>query len=231
MTGLLALAVAVVLATVLLAVPVDVRLRLSHDGGWAVGATLGWMFGILSREVGDGRRAGVEAGSLERGDDTGRPGNREATEPDAVQDRAGKQGTADGKSGRTGKQRRKGSAGRGTARALAILRTPGFPARVLLFGRHLLRAVSPQALDLEARMGLDDPADTGVLWGLLAPLPHAVPLPRSARVRLEPDFAGGSLAVKLNARLRIVPLEVVVRTVQLLLSPRAWRAVWAAARA
>lgn len=56
----------------------------------------------------------------------------------------------------------------------------------LTAGADALRAVRIERLRLRARFGLDDPAETGTVFGLLCPLIYAGP----ADLELEPDFTG-----------------------------------------
>lgn len=125
-------------------------------------------------------------------------------------------------------RRRRAGTGR---KVYAMLTSPGFVGRVLRFVRHVLRTIHVHTFDLDAKVGLDDPADTGKLWGLMGPLPYMIPLPRRSRVYIEPDFDQERLSVDLDADVRVFPIEVVFRTVQLALSPKTLRALFAAARA
>ena len=76
--------------------------------------------------------------------------------------------------GRSEARRKEPPAGRRrgrVARRLAggLVRTD-LLARTLAFLRSLLRALRPRDVHVRARIGLDDPADTGMLWGLVGPL-------------------------------------------------------------
>jgi hypothetical protein len=58
------------------------------------------------------------------------------------------------------------------------------------------------------RFGLDDPAETGVLWGRLVPVLMLLPPP--AEVALVPEFGGPVLEGEAEAALSVVPLRLVL---------------------
>ena len=107
----------------------------------------------------------------------------------------------------------------------AMLRTEGFLARVLRLVRGLIGRLHIRRLRLHVRLGLDDPADTGRLWGVVGPLAWAVPAPAGGRVAIEPDFTGASFRVDGVGTIRIVPIEIVATLLAFALSPVAWRAL------
>lgn len=109
----------------------------------------------------------------------------------------------------------------------AMLHTEGFPTRVMKLMRRLLGRVHIRRLRLHVRLGLDDPADTGRLWGLLGPLVCAAPAPARASVAIEPDFTGETLWIDGQGKLRIIPLEIIATVVAFALSPVTWRALYA----
>jgi len=116
-------------------------------------------------------------------------------------------------------------------RALALLRSPGFVRRVLRFVASLLRAARIRTLRLRGRIGLDDPADTGELWGVVGALPWALPKPAGAEITLHPDFTEAVFELEGVAHLRVYPAQVLFRAGQFALSPRTIRALYAALRA
>lgn len=95
-------------------------------------------------------------------------------------------------------------------------------ARVLLAA--LIRSVQWRMLRLDARFGLDDPADTGRLWSVVGPL--LVMLPRRLDVAVQPVFEEEHLAFNMEAEIRVVPLRVMTVLVQFGLSPTTWRVLW-----
>jgi hypothetical protein len=89
------------------------------------------------------------------------------------------------------------------ARALRAL--AGAPR--LLAG--LLRPISLERLTVDADIGLDDPADTGQLAGLLNAFVHAWPLRPDVSIAVRPDFAGPRAEGRVDARLSFIPIAFV----------------------
>ncbi len=110
-----------------------------------------------------------------------------------------------------------------------LLANPAFWARLRLLLSRLLGAIEWQMLHLHARFGLDDPADTGRLWGLAGPMAASL-LPAGRDVSIQPDFERETLAVESEGEFRVVPLRVVGIVLAFGLSPRTWRVVWPAVR-
>lgn len=98
------------------------------------------------------------------------------------------------------------------------------------FLRRMARAVRVQRLRADLRLGLDDPADTGRLFGFLVPLTLGLEGCRSWDVRLLPDFGGPVLAGRAEADMSLYPSRVAVGVLLLVFSPQAFRLVWAFAR-
>jgi hypothetical protein len=109
---------------------------------------------------------------------------------------------------------------------VAVLRDPAFRDRALRLARDLLRAAHLTGLRLRLRLGLGDPADTGLLWAAVGPLSALAGGLRGADVRIEPEFLGEALELQARGRTWIVPLEILALAASFALSPaslRAWR--------
>jgi hypothetical protein len=91
---------------------------------------------------------------------------------------------------------------------------------------HLVRALLAQTLvrelTIRARAGLDDPADTGMLWGALAPL-LAWAGAHPGSLDLQPEFAGSCLEVRGSGRFTLVPARYLLVLAMFVLNPRTWR--------
>ena len=98
---------------------------------------------------------------------------------------------------------------------------PDLRARAIEFLRDVLKAVRPRDVRLHACIGLDDPADTGRLWGLCGSLVALFP---SRDVRLEPDFDGTCFRFEATARVRVIPVQLLYLTSVFLVSPPVVRA-------
>ncbi len=119
--------------------------------------------------------------------------------------------------------------GRGR-RLLSAARDDAFRARLSRFARDLIRAVRLDDLYFHARLGLDDPADTGRLWALLGPLGAAASALPGLDFDLEPEFVGPVLELEARGKAVVVPLEILAISGAFVVSPaslRAWRTVLA----
>ena len=68
---------------------------------------------------------------------------------------------------------------------------------------EVVRAVHWEALHLDAEFGLNDPADTGQLYGCLTPLQYGAPWPPWMSIALRPNFERAGLCGELQATLRL----------------------------
>lgn len=106
----------------------------------------------------------------------------------------------------------------------AMLRSEGFLGRLVSLFHHLATRIHIRRLRLHVRLGLDDPADTGQLWGIVGPLAWAVPVPAVADVAIEPEFTGAVFRFDGEGAVRIVPIEILATLTAFALSPVTWRA-------
>ena len=96
--------------------------------------------------------------------------------------------------------------------------------------RRLLAATTVRDLTVHWRAGLDDPADTGLLCGALAPLAAWLSTRERHSHRFEPDFTRLCLELAAAVRVRVVPARWLLVLTGLLVKPRTWRAVYLATR-
>lgn len=94
------------------------------------------------------------------------------------------------------------------------LRTPGLIRRVIKLLRDLSAALRPRRLRVQFTIGMDDPADTGRLWGLLAPLhllfgTRSVGKSSGVSVVITPDFLGPRFSGYSCASVQFVPLQLI----------------------
>mgnify|MGYP002713027238 CR=1 FL=1 len=99
-----------------------------------------------------------------------------------------------------------------------------FRAQLRRLLQQLAHAVHWRTLRLHVLFGLDDPADTGCLWGVLGPLSTGL-LPAHADVVIRPTFEGPVFAFQGTAEVRIVPLRIARVLLVFALSPATWRAL------
>ncbi len=91
--------------------------------------------------------------------------------------------------------------------------------------RRIVGSLHVRQLDADLRFGLDDPADTGMVYGVLWP---ALVLPASfspATLRLEPVFTGPAFEADLQGRVRVFPAEMVTNVLRFVFSPAGLRLI------
>lgn len=106
---------------------------------------------------------------------------------------------------------------------LAALRLRAFRRRLLRFAADLWRAFHKDEVSLDLRVGLDDPADTGLLWSILGPASALLSNVRDAALCLRPVFGEPTFELDASGRIRVVPLRLLYLAVALTLSPSIWR--------
>ena len=126
---------------------------------------------------------------------------------------------------REGRRRRPLSFQAGSSRRLfTALRSPGFAARLCRLGVELLRLVAPRIARGRVRFGFDDPAATGIVFGVADGLIRCLRADQW-RLELEPEFAGPAFAARVHAEWRVRPGAVLWPLGTFVTSPASWRAV------
>jgi len=109
---------------------------------------------------------------------------------------------------------------------IALLKQSAFRRHVIRLIKDLLCAAHARDLYLRLRIGLDDPADTGRLWGFLGPVAGIATNLRFAEVLIEPEFMAPALEVESHGELRLIPIQFIALATVFMLSPvtlQAWR--------
>lgn len=88
-----------------------------------------------------------------------------------------------------------------------------FPAAVDFLGQ-ILQSVKLRELSLKADIGLDDPADTGLLYGAFAPMMYGMYGLERCSVDVRPVFDAPCHKIELDGSVRLVPLRIVGALVQ-----------------
>ncbi len=83
-----------------------------------------------------------------------------------------------------------------------------FQAAPKLFA-DLLRPIRLTRLEIDADVGLGDPADTGQLFGLLAPIVYARPMAAISLINIRPDFTASRASGTLMAELSFIPAALI----------------------
>ncbi len=200
MAFVLTLSAVIVGLVAFLAVPVDVRFSIDCRKTWGVRASVRWLFGLVR----------LWKNTPSAGEKHERPA-------------AGHKGD-----GRRDKQRKKRKVP--WRRVRAALRSPGFLGRGLRFAADAATVLRVRSLRGTARIGLDDPADTGLLWAVLGPLHAGIATVPVADIHIEPVFAGTTFAARGTGEVRVIPGRLLFAAIAFVTSPVTLRAAWAAAR-
>ena len=76
------------------------------------------------------------------------------------------------------------------------------------------------------RLGFDNPADTGMIWGVLGPASILLDYYSENKVIIEPDFQDSALDIDTKGQISIIPLEILVISLVFILSPVTVKALW-----
>lgn len=192
---LTALLVLLLIVIALLAIPLVVEFDVTGEHELRGQVRLSWAFGLASGTV----------ARLPASDKSGAASTRQTK-----QKKPGKKQSA-----KTGEE----ESGAGIVRAI---RDRDFRRRLLRFGKDSWHAIHKDQLKLHLRLGLDDPADTGLLWAIVGPLSGWLTTLREASVRIEPNFNGASIAVDSSGRISFTPLRLLQLSLGLALAPEFW---------
>ena len=114
------------------------------------------------------------------------------------------------------------------SRAIFVFfKQPVFRQHVMKFIGNLIRIAHAQNLYLRLRIGLGDPADTGMLWAAMGPLSGMMKNLRGLTIDIEPEFIDAILEFEGRGHLTLIPIQFIALTIAFILSPktiRFWRA-------
>ena len=108
---------------------------------------------------------------------------------------------------------------------LAVLRTRRFPRKLFKFARSTFPLLKVRELKLNLRVGLDDPAETGLLFAIIGPMMVYIRSLPLLDIQVEPDFEGESLRGHFRGDIRAFPIQFVGLCIPLALSPTTIRAI------
>lgn len=115
--------------------------------------------------------------------------------------------------------------------AMRALRIEGLWRCLDRLARRLLRATHPRNARFAVRIGLGDPAATGILWGAVAPVAMDLPAWTSDRLHLELDFIDTCFELRGRGHFTVVPAELLLVSVGFAFSPPVVRGLMSAWRA
>lgn len=92
---------------------------------------------------------------------------------------------------------------------LDILQTKGLFRRVIIFVKKIVKCFHVKELAANLKVDLDNPADTGRLFAVLAPLNLAITYFLPYPVKIEPSFTGETIiAGYLNGAIKLIPIQI-----------------------
>lgn len=114
-----------------------------------------------------------------------------------------------------------------THSGIALFKQSAFRRHMMKFLKSILRASHAQNLYLKLRIGLGDPADTGILWAVMGPLSGMMKNLQGTTIEIEPEFIDAVMEVESHGNFRLIPLQFIAVVMIFIFSPvtiRAWRA-------
>lgn len=191
------------LPLVVLAIPIEIEYRYDSTATQKSVTRIVWLFGLIRFQLGGASDRAIHFDDI----------------PDIPTEQ---RRTSHPRSGRNKK---------GLRVFLALLRSEGFIRRALRLLYEILTVARIKELRGQIQFGLDDPADTGRLYGLLAPgLSFLYALPQ-VEFAATPVFDRNTAEADLQTKIRLVPLNYPKAVLLFLCSPETRRALRAAKRA
>lgn len=114
---------------------------------------------------------------------------------------------------------------------LAVMRSQGMVARIQRFIMDCFRSFKVRDSRFMLRFGLGDPAETGEVLGLMAPLFLWMQYNVLPTSRLIPDFDQRIFHINIQTSITTSPLKFIWLGLGLLFSPVIWRGIRAASKA
>jgi hypothetical protein len=112
---------------------------------------------------------------------------------------------------------------------MALARTRGMVPAFVRLGRRMIGSFHIRQLSAELRLGLDDPADTGTVYGILWPA-FVLPIKyTSATLAMDPVFDGSVFEAAFQGEVRIFPVEIAANVLRFVFSPSGLRLIKAMA--
>jgi hypothetical protein len=108
---------------------------------------------------------------------------------------------------------------------IPVLSTRALVAGVVRLFRRTLRSLRVREMDVSLRLGLPDPADTGLMYGVCWPAFAFRGSSSAVRFRLEPAFEGPVFEASLQGAVRVFPAQVAANAVRFVVSPPGLRVI------
>ena len=112
-----------------------------------------------------------------------------------------------------------------------MFKARGFSGRLLLLITRLVRSVQVRDLDVEFQVGTGDPAEMGLLYGLIGPSVALAQSRFSPNIRIEPNFVEETFEGHARGAVRVYPIKLIPPLIAFVLSPATFRGIRALRRA
>jgi hypothetical protein len=112
---------------------------------------------------------------------------------------------------------------------ISLARTRGVVPAFITLVRRMLGSFHIRQFEADLQLGLDDPADMGVVYGLLWPA-FVLPIRSSSTtLRVQPVFGSPTFEAALQGKVRVFPAEMVTNVLRFVFSPAGLRLIKAMA--
>jgi len=116
--------------------------------------------------------------------------------------------------------------GPGFSKIRKILGNSKFTGKTYNTVRRFLSSAKPKLNRFYLKIGLGDPADTGLLWGLIGPLSGILYGYADKDLVIEPDFLDPAFDVETEGKITIIPLEMLYIAFSYIFSPVVIKTYW-----
>lgn len=116
-----------------------------------------------------------------------------------------------------------GSSSRKNHNILPLIRQKVFRRRIIKFVCDLWHAFHKRDIICRLRIGLGDPADTGLLWSFIGPVAGILANFKDASFEFEPEFIDTTFELDSSGSIRFIPLQIIYLIIGMLLSPSVWQ--------
>ena len=114
----------------------------------------------------------------------------------------------------------------GINKALFFLRTKGLIKRVKILIKDVFNSLNIRQLKANFIIGLDNPADTGLLFAYVGPASVFLNNSKKYSISIEPSFEDEAiLKGYIHAVIRLIPLRVVISLLRFIFSPSVFRII------
>ena len=113
-------------------------------------------------------------------------------------------------------------------RVSRIVRIEGFGGALARLARRVLTGIEVRQAELWARAGLDDPADTGLLFAYIFLTKATIQAALPVGIDIEPNFTGALFRLRGQGEFRVVPARILGPAFAFAMSPATVRALWSA---